>query len=115
MTPHPDGQQVPVPTEEERRGLPAPGYHGAGSGAEAETRKPLAWWDRIKFLLLFFLLFWFFVWSDLSDDNPFNTLGDAVANTLRTKWPLFVVIGIELLRQIHYLVAERSPRYYGFW
>jgi cell division protease FtsH len=115
MTPHPDGQQVPVPTEEERRGLPAPGYHGAGSGAEAETRKPLAWWDRIKFLLLFFLLFWFFVWSDLSDDNPFNTLGDAVQNTLRTKWPLFVVIGIELLRQVHYLVAERSPRYYGFW
>jgi ATP-dependent Zn protease len=115
MTPHPDGQQVPVPTEEERRGLPAPGYHGAGSGAEAETRKPLAWWDRIKFLLLFFLLFWFFVWSDLSDDNPFNTFGDAVQNTLRTKWPLFVVIGIELLRQIHYLVAERSPRYYGFW
>jgi cell division protease FtsH len=115
MTPHPDGQQVPVPTEEERRGLPAPGYHGAGSGAEAETRKPLAWWDRIKFLLLFFLLFWFFVWSELSDDNPFNTLSDAVENTLRTKWPLFVAIGIELLRQIHYLVAEHSPRYYGFW
>jgi ATP-dependent Zn protease len=115
MTPHPDGQQVPVPTEEERRGLPAPGYHGVGSGAEAETRKPLAWWDRIKFLLLFFLLFWFFVWSDLSDDNPFNTLGDAVENTLRTKWPLFVAIGVELLRQIHYLVAERSPRYYAFW
>jgi cell division protease FtsH len=115
MTPHPDGQQVPVPTEEERRGLPAPGYHGAGSGAEAETRKPLAWWDRIKFLLLFFLLFWFFVWSELSDDNPFNTVSDAVENTLRTKWPLFVAIGIELLRQIHYLVAERSPRYYGLW
>jgi cell division protease FtsH len=115
MTRHPDGQQVPVPTEEERRGLPAPGYHGAGSGAEAETRKPLAWWDRIKFLLLFFLLFWFFVWSELSDDNPFNTLSDAVENTLRTKWPLFVAIGIELLRQIHYLVAEHSPRYYGFW
>ena len=115
MTPHLDGQQVPAPTDEERRGLPAPGYHGAGSGAEAETRKPLAWWDRIKFLLLFFLLFWFFVWSDLSDDNPFNTFADAVENTLRTKWPLFVAIGIELLRQIHYLVAERSPRYYGFW
>jgi ATP-dependent Zn protease len=115
MTPHPDGQQVPAPTEEERRGLPAPGYHGAGSGAEAETRKPLAWWDRIKFLLLFFLLFWFFVWSDLSDDNPFNTFGDAVQNTVRTKWPLFVAIGVELLRQIHYFVAEHSPRYYGFW
>ena len=115
MTPHPNGQQTPAPTEEERRGLPAPGYHGAGSGPEEETRKPLAWWDRIKFLLLFFLLFWFFVWSELSDDNPFNTLGDAVENTLRTKWLLFVAIGVELLRQIHYLLAERSPRYYRFW
>ena len=115
MTPHPNGQQTPVPTEEERRGLPAPGYHGVGSGAEAETRKPLAWWDRIKFLLLFFLLFWFFVWSEVSDDNPFNTFGDALENTLRTKWPLFVAIGLELVRQLHYLVAERSPRYYRFW
>jgi cell division protease FtsH len=115
MTPHPNGQQSSAPTEEERRGLPAPGYHGVGSGAEAETRKPLAWWDRIKFLLLFFLLFWFFVWSELSDDNPFNTFSDAVENTLRTKWPLFVAIGLELLRQLHYLVAERSPRYYRFW
>jgi cell division protease FtsH len=115
MTPHPNGQQTPAPTEEERRGLPAPGDHGAGSGPEEETRKPLAWWDRIKFLLLFFLLFWFFVWSELSDDNPFNTLGDAVENTLRTKWLLFVAIGVELLRQIHYLLAERSPRYYRFW
>ncbi|MGH2475312.1 MAG: AAA family ATPase, partial [Candidatus Limnocylindrales bacterium] len=28
---------------------------------------------------------------------------------------LFVAIAVELLRQIHYLLAERSPRYYRFW
>jgi ATP-dependent Zn protease len=115
MTPHPDGQHTPAPTEEERRGLPAPGYHGFGSGPEAETRKPLAWWDRVKFLLLFIALFWFLVWAELSDDNPFNTFGDAVQETVRTKWWVLVAIGAELLRQFHYLLAERSPRYYGFW
>jgi ATP-dependent Zn protease len=115
MTPHPNGQHTPAPTDEERRGLPAPGYHGFGSGPEAETRKPLAWWDRVKFLLLFVALFWFLVWSELSDDNPFNTFGDAVQDTLRTKWWLLVAIGAELLRQLHYLLAERSPRYYRFW
>src|ERR687891_378021 len=79
------------------------------------TGQPLVWWDRIKFLLLFFLLFWFFVWSELSDENPFNTFSDAFEETLRTKWPLFVAIGVELLRQLHYFACERSPRYYRFW
>ena len=62
-------------------GLPAPGEMGVGSGAERPARKPLAW-DRTKFLLLFTLLFWFFVWSEYSDPNPFNTFGDAVAQTV---------------------------------
>ena len=72
-------------------------------------------WDRIKFLLLFFLLFWFFVWSEYSDPNPFNTFGDAVARQSRSKWPLFVLAGIELVRQLHYLVAEHWSRYHRFW
>jgi cell division protease FtsH len=105
---HPQ-QDAPAP------GLPAPGYHGAGSGPEATTRKPLAWWDRIKFLLLFVGLFWFLVWAELSDDNPFNTFRDALEATARSKWWLFVAIGLELLRQLHYFLAERSPRYYRFW
>ncbi len=72
-------------------------------------------WDRLKFLLLLTLLFWFFVWSEVSDDNPFNTFGDALDATVRSKWVLFVLFGIEGLRQLHYLVAERKPRYYRFW
>jgi cell division protease FtsH len=115
MTPHPNGQPSRTPTEEERRGLPAPGYRGVGSGPEAETRKPLAWWDRTKFLMLFVGLFWFLVWAELSDDNPFNTFGDALEETVRTKWWLLAVIGAELVRQLHFFLAERSPRYYGFW
>jgi ATP-dependent Zn protease len=96
-------------------GLPAPGEHGVGSAAELPTRKPQPLWDRVKFLLLFTLLFWFFVWSALSDPNPFNSFGDAFDETLRSKRWLLFVAGLELIRQIHYLVAERSPRYHRFW
>jgi ATP-dependent Zn protease len=101
--------------DHERKGLPAPGYLGIGSGAELPTRKPLPLWDRIKFLLLFFLLFWFFVWSEYSDPNPFNTIGDALYDTVASKRLLFLLAGVELVRQIHYLIAERSARYHRFW
>ena len=96
-------------------GLPAPGEMGVGSGAERPTRKPMALWDRTKFLLLFTLLFWFFVWSEYSDPNPFNTFGDALAGTVESKRPLFVLAGIELVRQLHYLVSEHWSRYHRFW
>jgi len=89
--------------------------HGSGSGPVAQTRKKMPLWDRIKFLLLLALLFGFFVWSAASDPNPFNTFRDAVDETVRSKWFLFVLFGLELLRQIHYLIAERSARYHGFW
>jgi ATP-dependent Zn protease len=96
-------------------GLPAPGEMGVGSSAERPTRKPLPLWDRAKFLLLFTLLFWFFVWSEYSDPNPFNTFGDALAETLESKRPLFVLAGLELVRQLHYLVSEHWSRYHRFW
>jgi cell division protease FtsH len=96
-------------------GLPAPGYHGAGSGPDLPTRKRMPLWDRVKFLLLLTVLFWFFVWAEYSDPNPFNTFGDAINTTVRSKWVLFVLFGAEALRQIHYLVSERSPRYFRFW
>ena len=53
----------------------------------------------------------FFVWSEYSDANPFNTFGDALAETVGSKRPLFVLAGIELVRQLHYLVSGRWSRY----
>ena len=99
----------------ERKGLPAPGAIGQGSAPDRPTRKPLSMWDRSKFLLLLFLLFWFFVWSEYSNPNPFNSVGDAVRDTFQTKWPLFVLAGIELVRQVHYLISEHSAAYHRFW
>ena len=108
-------EPIPIDGVHAHDGLPAPDVVGAGSGPERPTRKPLPIWDRVKFLLLFFLLFWFFVWSEYSDPNPFNTFGDAVQDTLRSKWWLFALAGVELLRQVHYLICERSPGYFAFW
>jgi cell division protease FtsH len=111
--PVPPVQGPPAPHE--RKGLPAPGSVGSGSAPDRPTRKPLSMWDRSKFLLLFFLLFWFFVWSEYSNPNPFNSVGDAIRDTVRTKGPLFVLAGIELVRQIHYLISEHSAAYHRFW
>ncbi|HEX9994257.1 MAG TPA: AAA family ATPase [Acidimicrobiales bacterium] len=100
----PDHDSGPVP----------PPDHVAAGRDERPTRKPLAFWDRVKFLLLFVLLFWFFVWSNLSD-NPIITTGDAFRDTVSSKWWLFALFGLEVVRQLHFLVAERSPGYHRFW
>src|SRR5918992_6267427 len=44
---------------------------------ERRTRKPLGWWDRLKFLLLLTALFWFFAWGEMAD-NPLLPFGEAV-------------------------------------
>jgi cell division protease FtsH len=108
----------PAPGEvkvEVKKRLPAPGEMGVGSGPERFTRKRMALWDRVKFLLLFLVLFWFFVWSEYSDPNPFNTIGDAIETTFESKWLLFVLAGVELVRQVHYFISERWARYHRFW
>src|SRR5215207_2647891 len=104
----PDG---PVPPS----GLPAPGAHGSGAAPTPQARKKLPLWDRVKFLLLIALLFAFFVWSAAADPNPFNTFGDAIDETVQSKRFLFVLFGIEAVRQLHYLISERSARYHRFW
>ena len=78
---------------------------------ERPTRKPMALWDRTKFLLLFTLLFWFFVWSEYSDPSPPSTRS---ATRPQDQGPLFVLAGIELVRQLHYLVSEHWSCY-RFW
>ena len=98
-------------------GLVGPAHHGPGPATDAPprpTRKPIAMWDRIKFLLLLLVLFWWFVWSAMAD-NPLVSFSDALSMTLTTKWWIFVVGGLELLRQLHYFISERSPGYHGWW
>jgi cell division protease FtsH len=81
---------------------------------ERPTRKPLALWDRVKFLLLLTGLYSFFVWGAMAD-NPLLPFADAVRDEAEAKWWLFLLGGIELLRQTHYLVSEHWAAYHQFW
>ncbi len=73
-----------------------------------------AWWDRIKVLLLLVGLLGFFVAAEIAD-NPILPISEAINETLRSKVWLLGLIGLELLRQIHYLISEHSAGYHQFW
>jgi cell division protease FtsH len=83
--------------------------------SERTTRKPLPWWDRVKLLLLFAT-----VWVGLVLGAYFRLIGamsryDALYYAVRMYPALLVLFGLELIRQIHYLIAEHWKRYYAFW
>ncbi len=82
--------------------------------SERTTRKPLAIWDRIKFEVLGAAVFGFFVAAEMAD-NPLLPASEAFNTTLRSKWWIAALMGLELVRQIHYFICERSPAYYSFW
>ena len=81
---------------------------------ELPTRRKSSFWDRIKILLLLVGLLGFFVAAELADD-PILPVSEAINITLRSKTWLLVLIGLELLRQFHYFISERSAGYHRFW
>ena len=85
-------------------GLPPPGG-GRPVDADRPTRKPLGFWDRIKFLLLLTLLWFVLVWSVMAND-PLVGFSDAMRIEVRSAWWVFVLLGLELLRQVHFLISE---------
>ena len=94
-------------------GLSAPG-ESRPVDADRLTRKPLGFWDRIKFLLLLTLLWFVLVWSVMAND-PLVGFSDAMRIEARSGWWVFLLIGLELLRQIHFLVSEHWRAYHRFW
>jgi ATP-dependent Zn protease len=60
-------------------------------------------------------LVWFILtWSVMAND-PLVGFSDAVRIEVQTGWWVFVLAGLELLRQIHFLASEHSRGYYRFW
>jgi cell division protease FtsH len=82
--------------------------------SERRTRRPMSWWDRIKFLLLLAALFGFFVAAEMAD-NPLLPFSEAFDMTWRGKWWIAGLFGLEVLRQIHFLICEHSAGYYRLW
>jgi ATP-dependent Zn protease len=82
--------------------------------SERTTRKPMGMWDRLKFLVLGAVLFGFFFAAEMAD-NPLMPAADAFNTAMREKWWILALMGLELVRQIHYLICEHNADYYRFW
>jgi ATP-dependent Zn protease len=81
---------------------------------ERLTRKPLPWWDRVKILAVLAVVFGMSVWGAVGD-NPILPVREAINETLRSRWWILALMGLELLRQINYVIEEHSSGYYQFW
>ena len=93
-------------------GLPSPGEHVAEP--DGGTRKRLALWDRIKFLLLLGIVWLLLVWAAMAS-NPILPFADAVRLQARSSWWLFALLCLEVIRQIHFLISEHWAAYHRFW
>ncbi|MEX1009109.1 MAG: AAA family ATPase [Acidimicrobiia bacterium] len=82
--------------------------------SERATRKPMSFWNRIKFLFWGGALFAFFFAAEMADD-PLLPASEAFNMTARGKWWILALMGLELIRQIHYLICEHSASYYQLW
>jgi cell division protease FtsH len=81
---------------------------------DRKTRVHLSVYDRTKFLMLFTLTFFVLAWASMAD-NPLLSFNDALSKTASDKVWLIVLAGIEIVRQIHFLLAELLAPYHGIW
>ncbi|HEY3007805.1 MAG TPA: AAA family ATPase [Micromonosporaceae bacterium] len=80
------------------------------------TRKPLPMWDRLKFILGIVVVWFVLVWASMAE-NPLLQNQFAEANRVqlqRRPW-LLVLLGLEILRQLHFLISEHWSGYHRFW
>jgi cell division protease FtsH len=109
---------MPTDTTDEPVGLAPPGgplrFESRMRDEDRLTRKPLGLWDRVK-ILFWPLGAWFlFVLADMGE-NPILPFSEAVDRQFRAKWWLLALAGLEVIRQVHYLISERSAGYHQFW
>ena len=106
------GAQPSTPRGVLPRAFPSPGEHVAEP--DGSTRKRLPLWDRIKFLLLLGIVWLLMVWAAMAS-NPILPFADAVRLQLRSGLWLFALMGLEFVRQIHFLISEHWAAYHRFW
>lgn len=82
--------------------------------SDRKTRKSLSAFDRVKFLLLFTLVFLLLFWASLAN-NPLLSVHDAFIDQFNHRWWITALVGIEVTRQIHFFFAERASGYHGIW
>ena len=82
--------------------------------SDRTTRVHLQLFDRVKFFLLFSLVFVVLIWASMSN-NPILTFHDALIDQVNARWWLIVLFGIEAIRQLHFGLAETLAPYHGVW
>src|ERR1044071_7186740 len=103
---------ITMPPANAPQGLRPPG--GRPRDEDRRTRKPLALWDRIKILLLLTAFWFLLVWYSTSS-NPLVPFTDAMRIQLRSAFWVIALAGLELVRQIHFLISEHWGGYHRFW
>lgn len=81
---------------------------------EWPLREKRSGWDRLKILILLIALWWILVWATITN-NPVEPFRVAVGHEVQTLLWLEALMGLEALRQIHYLISEHSRRWNHFW
>ena len=54
------------------------------------------------------------VWAAMAS-NPILPFADAVRLQLSNNWWLLALMGLELVRQMHFLISEHWAAYHRFW
>ena len=101
MAPVAEGQQPPPP-------------EGRLTDKHRQTREPLPLWDRIKFLVLLTAIWFLLVWSVMAN-NPLVGFSDAVKIEEHQAFWVFILGGLEFLRQVHFGISEHWRAYHRFW
>lgn len=81
---------------------------------ERRTRKPMAWWDRVKVLVVLLSIWLLLVWGTASTSPGLPIAGAFVVTAISAGW-LLVLAAVEIVRQVHFAVSERSEAYHLFW
>jgi len=81
---------------------------------DRRTRVHLSFYDRVKFLLFFAVVFFVLVWSDMAANEEL-AFTQAVTNSSYQRWWIFPLVAVETLRQVHFLISELLAPYHGFW
>ena len=82
---------------------------------EPKPRRKADFWDRIKILFVLGIFISIVLWTKVN--APFTTVSDALdeMTTETLGSTLLILFMLEVLRQFHYFISERSVRYHTFW
>ena len=86
----------------------------ATARTEMKTRPPMDTWDRVKILVILIVI-WLFMTVGGMSGNPLMSFSAAARHEISSAWWLVLLIAIELVRQTHYLISERSPEWNTFF